>query len=180
MIAAVCALLFCTDSLRAEPHPEVHLEQVDYIMHTAGVEYRMVWEECGELNAYYSHGDKTVTMCTETLALPVGVVQYIYAHEVAHAIIVQRNLPYTGSHETAADELASVMMILYGKGDAIWESANWWYETNVDNPPWDDHADGKERGYRMGCLVVGSRGETEHCYARWVHARDSWLRLLGY
>lgn len=172
---ALALLVLCGFSVTDQPN----LDRVANAMRTTGVEFATNWETCGQVNAFYNPEKKSVTLCTELLTVGgPAFVRFVYAHEIAHAVIIQRRIPYTGSHETAADELATVMLILYGDGAAVDEAAEFWWARKRDMPPWDDHADDKERGFRMACLLWGSRGENAGCYERWVHSRDSWLRML--
>lgn len=189
---------FCAAGVDKMP---LDLDLVYRAMWQPGVEVTTVFEDCGEVNAYYHPVTKSVTMCNELLDLDPGFVRFVYAHELAHAAIVQLNLPYTGLHETAADEMAAVVLSLYDREEDVEAAGRVFFEigeldAKLGEPVeswYDPHPGHKRRGAALVCLAAGSKGKratiktddtwsgTYFCPSyEWVRARDTWMRLLGY
>lgn len=182
LLVAWLVLLLLT-GYTAVPFPDpLRLGGIPAVMIDGRVRVTTHWEECGALNAFYSPAKRSITLCTELLAAPPGFVRYVYAHELAHAVIIQLDIPFTGSHEAAADELAAVMFGLYGMADDIDEAGRYWMARGQDNPPWSDHPDDDWRGLRLRCLAYGavSKNRDHECTEMFLRASSSWLRLLGY
>lgn len=164
------------------------MRQTYNVMRLPGVQVTVKWEGCGEVNAYYYPRDKSITLCNELKELDPAVVRFIFAHEMAHAIIVQKGVPFTGLHETAADELAAVMLGLYGHQDDVRAAGRWFFaRPNGDYWP-GEHPSHLRRGFALMCLankgergwVIGDDGIAPCPKLEWHRAVDSWMRLLGY
>ena len=93
----------------------------------------IVAQECNEINAFYDPNTKQIMMCYELIDdvfetwylfnednpdltaasyFAYDVIDYMFFHEVAHAIIDIYNLPITGLEENVADQFA-VLIISY-------------------------------------------------------------------
>ncbi|HZG44555.1 MAG TPA: DUF4344 domain-containing metallopeptidase, partial [Longimicrobium sp.] len=93
-----------------------------------GLEFR----ECGEANAYYDSRQSHITMCYELLSgftavfeenseeprtddewaeAVLGATDFIFYHEVGHALLDVLELPTLGRNEDAADGLAAYILI---------------------------------------------------------------------
>ncbi len=147
-----------------------------------GVETTVKWDTCGQVNAYYQHRTKTVTMCTELRVLPAGVIRYILAHELSHAVIMQRNIAYTGSHEAAADELAAMMLVMMGYEEDILAGARFWLSMNRPESPWDDHPGDERRASNLLCMVWTKEhreGAAAICNTSYDRVVAAWVRLLA-
>lgn len=148
-----------------------------------GMDVSLVFWRCGQVNAFYYPALKTVVVCGELLEeLNFSQVRFVVAHEMAHAIIMQRDLPFTGSHEDAADELAAVYLYSQDLRDDIFAAAEWfWDYRQYKGGPFDDHTDPEKRAYKLLCYWDGSRGadsEIDVCYDRFSRALRAWDRLL--
>jgi hypothetical protein len=146
-----------------------------------GVETRVTWETCGEINAYYFPSQRKVVLCTELQAFSPGVVRYILAHELSHAVIMQRDVAYTTSHEGAADELAALVLIWMGRDTDVLEGARFWATLGRPENPFDDHFGDVRRAWNMTCLVAGSRDDgiySRGCTETYRRAVRAWVRLL--
>lgn len=159
------------------------LEGVVEMMRLPGVYTTVKWETCGELNAFYYSPDREVTLCKELLTEPPGVIRAILAHELAHGVIHQRNIPFTGSSEEAADELSAVMLLLHGYHYDVESVAKWWAAKGIGDHPHDPHLSSERRAVALQCF----HDQYEHkvtwpwsCPVNWDRASDAWLRLLGY
>lgn len=147
-----------------------------------GVTVRVDVVDCGTVeNAWYYPDTKHVEFCSSLLALPAPVARFILAHELAHAIIVQLDVPYTGSHEEAADELAA--LVLLATGDDLREVARYWYQESITTevPTWADHPSHLQRFHTLRCMAAEAAGTLEPlCYrGGFKRAARTWMRLLG-
>ncbi len=128
-------------------------------------------------NAGYLKGQ--VRMCDSLRIFPAGVVRFVFAHELAHGVIEQRDIPYTGSYETAADELATVMLIASGHVADVEAAANWLIEQGNNDNPFDPHGSDLRRGFQLLCYVKQHSGLTsDACFVDLRHTTKAWVRLL--
>lgn len=189
---AVLAALFSQTAAA----PPAGLDAVVELMRFPGVEVTVSRRDCGTVNAFYmpvagpiflptrvlfSDG-KEVVLCNElleTLKYQDGIVRVVLAHELAHAVIIQLDLPFTGSSETAADELAAVMLLLHGyKYDIQAAAAHWpWNTPDVAEDP---HPSSARRRVMFKCFAEQYEGNyTSDCPVDLPRAARAWLRLLG-
>ncbi len=185
-------LLLCLGcAVAPDGTPDLHLDRVREAMRMPGVEVSVRWLDCGEVNAFYTPegtevwgikvAPRTVVMCNELRGEAPGFVRYVLAHELSHAIIHQRRIPFTGSEEVAADELAAVVFGVYEWQADLYATANRYRRMgDVWVPPWDPHPAPLKRAFTIGCLAA----ESENKYpvfcdsSDWEHALTSWIRLL--
>jgi hypothetical protein len=177
----VLALLAGTTTPAPAPAPDPYdLTATVEMFRLPGVEYTIRWRRCGEVNAFYQRGSKRITLCYELKdeASP-AVVRFVLGHEIGHAVIAQRGIPFTGLEEAAADEFAAVVMGWYGKTDDMMEMGKWWYAHGGEEDPADEHPSGKRRGLTIACLALGARAQQYGCTAEWLRASRTWAHLLG-
>ena len=139
---------------------------------------RVVFESCGQANAWYSAASDQITMCYELadkyttifresdIDTPYGVanaLHWIFMHELGHAVIDMYDLPITGQEEDAADQFATIMLLREGT-----EGANallaivtvYAYSTDY-TPSWDTHSFDSQRYYNMLCLLYGKHQDDD-------------------
>ena len=156
-------------------------KDIEKYMRFPGMEdVQVVWQDCGEVNAYWDRR-RTVIMCNELRARPEGQQRFYLAHEFAHAIIDRLHIPYTGSEETAADELAALSMILMGYEDDVQAMEAVFTQ---DATPWldpsDPHLHKMQRAHNLGCLRLGRYGwPIDGCDWKWREAVVNWTKLLS-
>jgi hypothetical protein len=157
------------------------LEELLADMYHPAVEVDVYLEQCGVVNAYYFPAGKYVTLCVEILAFGPGVSRYVLAHELAHAVIMQLDLPIPGSQEAAADELAAYVLIRTGRVQDLLDATTFWLNADGDPDPWDDHPTHLQRAWAMGCLALESLGEigTLPCERKLDRVLRTWDRLFG-
>ena len=166
----------------------------------------IVAQECGFVNAFYDYDTLQIVICYELIddifetwyifnedasEPPIDysydVLNYIFYHEVAHAIIHVYDLPTTGLEENVADQFASLMLshtydaetedyslgqdMLYNVGthylyeDEYWnvicpESAETQYEEELCyGSYWDVHGLDIQRFYNISCYAYGADPE---------------------
>lgn len=173
MITLAVALALATPA-------DVLKEDVDTIareMTLPGMRVDLVWTECGQTNAFYVPMFQMVVMCDELLTEDPGFVRFVAAHEMAHAIMFQLDVPYTGSQEDAADELAGVVL----PPDDVLAAGLWWAQREDHYDPTDDHSFASKRAYTLVCLADGAeeRPVSLYCSYRYKRAVRAWARLLG-
>jgi hypothetical protein len=151
---------------------QYHLQPVIDAMEFDGVNTTVTWETCGEINAYYDGAGKVI-MCNELKVLPEGVIQFALAHELSHGVIEQKHIPFTGSEEIAADELASLVLHLEGNDEALIEASEFWYTMGRPEDPFDVHPSDMKRAVN---LIRMSRGMESPYY---IQVLRNWTILLG-
>lgn len=140
----------------------------------AGLDYTVSWRSCGEFNAFYDPETHRVTMCSELLPYGAAVVRMILAHELAHAVITQLDIPYTGSGEAAADELAAVLMSIHGHQEDVLAMADFFKKHPLEVPGWDDHPDNDSRYWMLYRIARGSEVGSRD----WHRISRTWARLV--
>lgn len=172
-----------TPKLEADPAPLVtrtELERLFRQLIDPRLEVTLEFKKCGFENAFYDPDSRSVLICTEMLDYPA--VRFFLAHEVAHAYIVQLDVPFTGSHEAAADELAAVLLFRMGRAVDVAHAAAYWMRASLDGnvPGWADHPDNDQRYWRLSCLAREAAGALLPPFCRSDLARvdTTWTRLL--
>ena len=141
-----------------------------------GMHVNFVFKVCGEINGYYQPSTKTVTLCAEDLDEGYSFTRFIVAHEMAHAVIGQLDIPYTGSGEDAADELAAVVLGLSDQWYDVQNAANWFLLHASPPNPFDSHTYDEKRFVilsRYASAAKDGGGDP-----RWDHAVRAWAVLL--
>jgi hypothetical protein len=142
---------------------------------------RLVLRDCGQPNAFYHPGTRTITMCYEFMQLfydifikmgyqPAQARQMMYGatvffayHELGHALIDVYDLPAVGREEDAVDQLSLAILmedlsdegtIAALAGIAVFKklSAN---ETPTPKSYADEHSLSSVRYYNIACWMYG-------------------------
>lgn len=103
----------------------------------------------------------------EDLLAGVGrTLDFVFLHELGHALIDQLELPVTGREEDAVDELATVVATEILEEDDIALAAADLFglagaqrEAFAESDFWDEHALDEQRFYAIVCQVYGSDPE---------------------
>lgn len=132
--------------------------------------------------AWYFPMARTILLCAESLAdKDPGYVRFIIAHELSHAYIRQLDLPFTGSSEAAADELAVYLLTRAGYADAVLSASEYYKSRILDLfPGFFVHPTNEQRYHMMRCLGNEAKGKTAPLcdYFDLERVRHSWERLL--
>lgn len=143
------------------------------------VDVKTEWIDCGEINGFYVPRLDTIVMCNELKTLPPGLVVAIYTHELAHAFFKQKDIPFTGSEEWAADELATYVLIEQGRGEEALEAGKWLLDNDPDDNPFNDHLSGTRRAGYILCMVMQSKDAgPDWCYVDYARISKVWKRWL--
>lgn len=132
---------------------------------------------------FYSPEDNSITLPYQFATAVIGVISetnpqgtetewgeavgavnsFIFAHEFAHALIHNFNLPVLGREEDAADGIATVLLLKAEEGATYAaEAAEFWDGfSGRQNPPQlveyaDNHSFDRQRAYNILCWVGGS------------------------
>ncbi len=138
----------------------------------------IVFEDCGEENAFYDPRLSRITMCYELLEglvemfaaelepeeageAAMGAFVFVFFHELGHALIDVLELPVTGKEEDAADQWATLVLLEDGKDgeQAAMDSAvafSLMAENESELAFWGEHSFGEQRFYNILCLVYGA------------------------
>lgn len=177
-------------------------------------------KDCGEINAFYNPNDASVTVCYELMEHFYKVfrsagnseekayekmfdaVQFVFLHEIGHALIDQYKLPITANEEDAADRCSSYINIeelgdegvrsVLAAADAFaLESKN---RTPDERNLADEHLLQKQRFYNSLCMIYGSnptkysyivtdgylpKERAVRCPGEYERMVNSWVKLLG-
>lgn len=147
------------------------VNQIVVGMTLKGMDVKVEWRQCGEVNGFYEFDEHTLVMCYELLELSPGFVRFVAAHEMSHAIIMQLDIPYTGLHEMAADELGAVVLHVLDRQADILDAAEYFHKLGRPEAPWDPHP-GDLRRWVLLTLLAGENGYFDH-------AVSTWARLLA-
>jgi hypothetical protein len=141
------------------------------------VEVDVRWEPCEEENSFYQPSDQSIHLCTEFEAYP-GAAVYVAAHEMAHAIQMQR-LDTTGEQD--ADELAALALIHFGHQQALLDGALYWRtQDRQAHHPGDEHPGAGFRGWELACIEDGSEPDgSAECKALYQGLRIRWNTRLA-
>jgi hypothetical protein len=145
-----------------------------------GMSVEVFYEDCGVVNAYYYPFFKAVVLCNELMKEDPGFVRFVVAHEMAHAVIWQLDIPYTGSGEDAADELASLVLGHNNMMDDILAAALYFAKQPKGYDPAGEHAPNPRRAYTLACLADGAEEKPVRieCSYKFRRAAQAWTRLL--
>lgn len=145
----------------------------------------IVFDKCGEINAYYSSDEGEIIMCYELVQHFIDLhsevyssdaeleqavqdtLYFVFLHELGHALIDVYDLPTTGKEEDAVDQLATITLIAEGKQgyDALNSVAIWFYKEGVSDSLnnaldfSDEHSLNLQRFYNVLCLAYGENPE---------------------
>ena len=130
---------------------------------------------CGQPNAYWAPEQKTLVVCydlfdymgevfrgqtssnQELLENTMGAVEFIFYHELGHALIDTFDIPFTGRQEDAVDQFSSIILLGEGKVNSVLAGASFFGASRGSNTPfWDEHSLDEQRFYDIACLVYGS------------------------
>ena len=141
----------------------------------------------------YLNGDPSYIDATN------DVIDFIFYHEVGHALIDVYELPTTGPEEDAADSFSSYIMADLTEGtagqDSIYTAGGWFVlmSQNDGTPYWDTHSLHMQRYYNISCFSYGSNpaynqvivdsGWLPHdrairCNAEYTQQKNSWDEIL--
>lgn len=176
----------------------------------------LTFAACGRADAFYEPETRTVTLCYELLAafarafseipegergqVVLGATDFIFYHEVGHALIDVLDLPTLGREEDAADQLA-VYLLTDGTDESEQSAidgavALYRLEREMDEGAVaDEHSLGPQRFYNIACWVYGQNPEkysnlllrsggvlpdarAERCPDEYAQLEHSWGRLL--
>jgi len=175
-LLAILAIVFSCAAAPAEP--DFELDAIADAFRFEGVHTTYEWRDCGMVNAFYDPHRRHVLLCNELRDLEPGAVRYIFAHELSHGVIMQRGVPYTTSHEGAADELAALWLVVIGRADDVYAGARFWRGLGRDENPYDDHFSDLRRAHSLECIARGAQGKSFMCTLEYRRIVKTWIRLL--
>lgn len=141
-----------------------------------------ITQDCGAINAFWvrTQGNRQLVMCNElyvnianvfrfgfvewtdddVLRRALDAWKFVAFHELGHAFITLYGLVYSGSEESAVDELATLLLIDTGDTMAAVSAAIWFRETDPgDITPESlagEHGLNMQRFHDILCIVYGS------------------------
>jgi Putative metallopeptidase len=136
---------------------------------------------CDQPNAYWAPEQKTLVVCYELfeqlseafrssaksdqdlLDSVFGAVEFVFYHELGHALIDTFDIPFTGRQEDAVDQFSSIILMSQGKASSAFSGASYFFitgQSGSNTPFWDEHSLDQQRFYDIVCLVYGSDPQT--------------------
>lgn len=136
--------------------------------------------ECGQPNAFYSPDKKAIFICYELMELFYEVfkregvaddeankrmfhaIQFVFLHELGHALVDSYKLGVTGKEEDAVDQLAtyvSIEEVQNGEDNALNGALTFMLLSKDQDankmPFYDEHSMGPQRFYNILCWLYG-------------------------
>jgi hypothetical protein len=162
------------------------LEVIDEMTTPYGISVDVLWEPCGEENAYYYIPRGPIVLCLEINETPAPV--FVAAHEAGHAMVYQLGLPVgtgTTAGEKAADELAALTLIAMGELDEVVGGAQWFMDmARTSDGGGGAHPTHMDRARDLLCLVdgaetvAGKRGGSPACLVQYIVTRFRWTLAI--
>ena len=177
-------------------------------------------KDCGEINAFYNPNDASVTICYELMEHFYKVfkgagnseekayekmfdaVQFVFLHEIGHALIDTYKLPITANEEDAADRCSSYINLeelgeegvrsVLAAADAFELESKSVARENRNLA--DEHLLQEQRFYNSLCMLYGSnptkysyivtngnlpKERAARCPVEYERMMKSWVKLLG-
>lgn len=176
-------------------------------------------KDCAETNAFYDPNDLSITVCYELMEYYYRLfrkngkseseanekmfeaIQFVFLHEIGHALIDVYELPITGNEEDAADRCSSYINLEElgeeGVNSVIAAADAFRLESrrkSVDKQNLaDEHLLQEQRFYNSLCMIYGSdvrkysnlvsdgylpKNRAERCPAEYQKTVESWDKLL--
>lgn len=177
-------------------------------------------KDCKEVNAFYNSNDQSVTVCYELMEhfykvfrgagnakeaayrKMFAAVQFVFLHEIGHALINIYKLPVMGNEEDAADR-CSAYINLEELGDegvqSVLAAADAFAIESKRNSPAgrnmaDEHLLQEQRFYNSFCMIYGSNADqyasfvadgylpkerAARCSNEYQKTVESWVNLLS-
>lgn len=136
--------------------------------------------DCGQQNAFYSPDKKTIFICYELMELFYEVftkkgvapdeankrmfnaIQFVFLHELGHALVDNYQLGVTGKEEDAVDQLAtyiSIEEVQNGEDNALNGALTFMLLSEGQDankmPFYDEHSMGPQRFFNILCWLYG-------------------------
>ena len=179
----------------------------------------LVTRDCNQVNAFYNPEDHSVTLCyelldnfytlfknsgrgdTEATQDMFDAAQFVFLHELGHALIDAYKLPVTGKEEDSADGLSTYICLEELKENgarstiaaaelfALQAKSN----NTADLPFYDEHSLDQQRFYNLLCSLYGKdpdkyetlvtkgllpKPRAVRCPTEYGQLKQSWTRLL--
>jgi hypothetical protein len=188
--------------------------------------------ECGEANAFYDWESKKIIVCYEFVdsvyadfyqkyeiemkdgsmiesditTMTMNVIDFVFYHELGHALTDTYGLPITGLEENAADQFATLFMLLYEDTneyegiighDILYNVGTWFLiqtELYEQSYYWDVHNLDIQRFYNISCYAYGQNPEynqdlitdgylpverSENCAYEYSLMENSWNAIIS-
>ncbi|MCA9838371.1 MAG: hypothetical protein KC422_15755 [Trueperaceae bacterium] len=144
--------------------------------------------QCDTVNAFWSPDYDAIIMCYELTEYlyetfraetksqqeldnaVLGAVEFIFYHELGHALIDLFGIPFTGREEDAVDQFSTYVLLGSDLGvESALSGASFFFISGNTGPEvqnmedlafWDEHSLDQQRFYNIVCMIYGSDPET--------------------
>ena len=164
------------------------------------VEIVMNYDFFSQLASILIENDYVETEEEEEQAL-LDIAEFIFYHEVGHALIHVLDIPVVGKEEDAVDALSALIItIALEEPDNLLSAADFWWimdeqrDELEESDFWDEHSLDIQRFYSIICWVYGSdpdkyadlvkeeeldEDRADRCIGEFEQLNDSWMTLLS-
>jgi len=203
--------------------------QVEYLnsLFSLPQDVEIILIECNEVNAFYDPQTRQIIMCYEFIdsvyedfllnygdevtqdeigLMTFDVMDFVFYHELGHALVDVYGLPITGLEENALDQFAAffMLMTLNEEGyegiigqDILFNVGTWFFiesEKQYEYVFWDVHNLDIQRFFNISCYAYGQHPEYNqdliddgwlpeeralNCEYEYAVLKDSWSRILS-
>lgn len=145
------------------------------------VDVKVTFKDCGQINAWYHPGTKTITMCYEFMEffydqavemgksdeeaneIMIGATLFFFFHELGHGLIDVYDLPATGREEDSVDQLSTYILMdeLDEEGQTSAAAGALMFRAMAENEQAtegsyaDEHSLSSQRFYNLVCWMYG-------------------------
>lgn len=144
--------------------------------------------QCDTVNAFWTSDFNAIVMCYELIEYlyeifrpetksqqeldnaVLGAIEFIFYHELGHALIHIFDIPFTGKEEDAVDQFSTIVLLGTDAGvESALSGASFFFIsgqadseglTAKDLAFWGEHSLDQQRFYNIVCLIYGSDPET--------------------
>ena len=203
--------------------------QVEYLnsLFSLPQDIEIILIECDEDNAFYDPLTRQIIMCYEFIdsvyedfsahygegatvdeinLMTFDVMDFVFYHELGHALVDVYLLPITGLEENSLDQFAAFFMLMTENEegyegivgqDILYNVGTWFFiqnEKQYDYVFWDVHNLDIQRFYNISCYAYGQHPEYNqdliedgwlpaeralNCQYEYAVLEDSWTRILS-
>lgn len=161
--------------------------EIEQLLPEQGLTLTLVMRSCDEANAFYDTEEKSIVYCyeelqdtqtnfqqlegqeqdqlnpKETQLFASGWRDFVFYHELGHALIDQLEIPMLGREEDVADQISTYIWVHREDSEAILNGAIYTFSAQDDEVDHETLADvhslNAQRYYNLMCWVYGADSE---------------------
>lgn len=161
-------------------------DEIEHLLPAQSLTLKLIMRSCDEANAFYYSADKSIVYCYEELQdaqanfqqlqnqgpkqdrlspeeaqlFATGWSDFMFFHELGHALIDQLEIPMLGREEDVADQISTYIWVHREDSEAILNGTIYTFsaqDAEVDEETLaDSHSLNAQRYYNLMCWVYGA------------------------